>query len=100
MSDDRRSYPRTPVEGSAAILDLACIGVIYEILDLSHGGARLRGPRRPPESSFDVVLRVSERFLECRAHLVWDSEFDDGCLGIALQSSSGNLNSLHEPDSF
>ena len=84
---DRRSAERTRVPGTAAILEHGYFGLVYEVVDFSWAGARLRGPKRAPGSVFEVLLRISDRFVEYRARVVWDRQSVDGYLGIAFEGS-------------
>lgn len=83
---DRRCFERVAVEGAAAVLDFGYLGTVYAIEDLSLGGARLIGPRRPPDASFEILLHVSNFYLECRARQVWDDRARDGSLGIEFEN--------------
>jgi hypothetical protein len=86
IASDRRSFERVSVDGAAAVLDFGYLGTVYAIGDLSLGGARLIGPRRPPDTSFEILLHVSNCYLECRARQVWDDRARDGSLGIEFEN--------------
>jgi hypothetical protein len=94
---DRRWFERVSVTGAAAVLEFGFLGIVFELEDLSLGGARLRGPKRPVETSFDVLLHVSNRYLERRARRVWENRAPDGRFGIEFESMDAA--SFHErPD--
>lgn len=84
---DRRWFERVRCEGAAAVLDFGYLGIVYELEDLSLGGARLRGHREPPETTFDILLHVSNRYVERRARKVWDDRDANGTLGIEFEAA-------------
>lgn len=94
---DRRWFERVPVAGAAAVLELGYLGVVYELDNVSLGGARLGGTRRPPSTSFDILLRVADRYMERRARHVWDDQ--NGHMGIEFEGLAVQ-GSLEWPDSF
>lgn len=87
LSSERRLFDRVPVDGAAAVLELSYLGAVYAVQDLSHGGARLKGPRTPPRANFNILLYVSERYVEQEARRVWSSTSEDGSFGIAFEDS-------------
>lgn len=90
---ERRRFARQAVGGSAAILSLGYLGVVYEVINISSAGMRLRGPKAPPAGVFGMLVHLSDRFLECRVQIAWQFDSDDVCVGVALES-------LLEPASF
>ncbi len=83
---EQRGMERTRVAGIAAILDFGYLGLVYELVDFSLVGARIRGPRRPPETSFEILLHLSDRFIECRARPIWETQDFGGYAGIAFET--------------
>ena len=83
---DRRWCERVSVHGAAAVLELGHLGIVYEIMDISLGGARLKGGRALPGTYFDVLLSVSGRYVECRARSVWDDREYSDSLGIEFET--------------
>lgn len=79
---ERRWCERASVYGSAAILEIGYLGIVYALEDISLGGARLRGPRPLPDASFVVLIYVSDRFYERRARAVWSASNSSDSLGI------------------
>lgn len=82
LKRERRSCQRRVVSGTAAILNFGYLGQVYELEDLSHMGARLKGPHEVPEGGFKLLLRISKHFWERNARLAWDDRGGAGCLGI------------------
>lgn len=83
---ERRWCDRVSVHGAAAVLQIGYLGVVYELTDISLGGARLKGPRALPPGNFDLLLRVSGRYLECQARPVWDDRELSESQGIEFES--------------
>jgi hypothetical protein len=94
---DRRWFERVPVAGAAAVLELGYLGVVYELDNVSLGGARLGGTRKPPSTSFDILLRVADRYMERRARHIWDDQ--NGHMGIEFEGLAVQ-GSLEWPDAF
>lgn len=84
--NDRRWCDRVSVQGAAAVLHESYLGMVYELLDISMGGARLKGSRALPRTAFDLLLRVSGRTFECRARPVWDDRDSSESLGVVFES--------------
>ena len=80
---ERRSSERVPVNGAAAALEYGYIGMVYELVDISLGGAQLCGPQDPPLDSFEILMHVSNRYWERRARQVW---MRADCVGIEFES--------------
>jgi len=80
---ERRSSERVPVNGAAAALEYGHIGMVYELIDISLGGAQLCGPQNPPPTSFEILMHVSNRYWERRARQVWTRA---DCVGIEFES--------------
>lgn len=83
---EQRGMERTRVAGIAAILDFGYLGLVYELVDFSWAGARIRGPKRPPDTAFEILLHLSERFIECRARPIWETQDFGGYAGIAFET--------------
>jgi hypothetical protein len=81
--NERRWFERVSVEGGAAVMSFGYLGIVYQLEDLSLGGARLRGPMPPPATVFDLLLRVGNRYTTHRAHRVWGG-LDDS-VGIEFE---------------
>ena len=85
-SCEQRRADRTRVPGVAAILEFGYIQLVYELIDLSWAGARIRGPKRPPDTAFDILLHVSNRFIECRCRTIWDDQDGSDHFGLVFES--------------
>jgi hypothetical protein len=95
---ERRSSERVPVNGAAAALEYGHIGMVYELVDISLGGAQLCGPQDPPADSFEILMHVSNRYWERRARQVW---MRADCVGIEFESLDESVfDALGEDDDY
>jgi hypothetical protein len=68
--------PSSTAIGTAVILDFDYLGVIYQVRNFSHAEAWLHGTKKPPNGDFGILLHLDNRFVECRALLIQDTDSD------------------------
>ncbi len=97
IQQERRHCERVPVNGAAAAaLERGYVGVVYELVDISPGGAQLCGPQSPPVSSFELLMYISNHYWERRARQVW---MRGDCVGIEFERlGEGAFDALRDDD--